>query len=78
MITDQSVSTVQNSINQNPYLNSEIRVQHQNGKILLEGQVSSFFEKQMAQETIKQLDAFEYIENAIEVFDNLEVKNFNH
>lgn len=75
MITDRKASEIQRSINQNPFLNSKIRVHNHDGKILLEGQVESFFEKQMAQETIKQLDAFDYIENAIEVYDGIETQN---
>jgi len=51
-----------------PYLESNhLRIEAQQGAVRIHGQVGTFFEKQMAQETVRRLDGVERVENLLEV-----------
>ena len=59
---------VQDAIEQNPYLpRRELRCETNDGRVILRGRVRSFFEKQMAQETVRHIDGIVSIENCLEV-----------
>jgi osmotically-inducible protein OsmY len=45
----------------------QLRVEAADGHVVLQGNVGSFFEKQMAQEAIRRVDGVERIENRLEV-----------
>jgi osmotically-inducible protein OsmY len=52
----------------NPHVPSEqVRVEAEDGRIVLKGHVSSFFQKQMAQECIRRLDGVQQIDNLLQV-----------
>ncbi len=52
----------------NPHVPSrEVRVEAADGRVVLKGHVRSFFQKQMAQEAIRQVHGVERIENLLEV-----------
>ncbi len=52
----------------NPHLiNRQVNVSNGDGKLLLSGKVTSFFEKQMAQEALRKFDEFAVIENSLQV-----------
>ncbi len=56
------------TIQQHPHLQQrQLRVAAGNGRLLLVGEVPSYFEKQMAQEAIRQFDESAKIENSIVV-----------
>ncbi len=51
-----------------PHLNfSRLHIQNDAGRVIIRGSVQSFFEKQMAQETLRKIDGVESIENQLEV-----------
>jgi len=51
-----------------PYLrNRSLRFETTGGRVVLKGVVRSFFQKQMAQETVRRLDGVEGVENELEV-----------
>jgi osmotically-inducible protein OsmY len=51
-----------------PYVPSrEVRVEAAGGRVVLKGNVRSFFQKQMAQEAIRRVDGVEAIDNLLEV-----------
>jgi osmotically-inducible protein OsmY len=51
-----------------PYLSRrKLRLETQEGRVTLRGEVDSFFQKQMAQEAIRRLDGVREIQNELEV-----------
>lgn len=52
----------------NPHVPSKnVRVEAADGRVVLKGSVSTFFQKQMAQEAIRRLDGVEQIDNLLQV-----------
>jgi len=52
----------------NPHVPSDrVRVEATEGRVVLKGDVSSFFQKQMAQECIRRLDGVQRIDNLLQV-----------
>ena len=61
---------VQDAINHNPYLSKKnLRCETSEGHVVLRGTVHSFFQKQMAQESVKNIDGIVSIDNCLEVED---------
>lgn len=59
---------IQNVVIHNPHLsNRRMRIKTESGRVTLQGCVRSFFEKQMAQEALRQIEGVEIIENQLEV-----------
>ncbi|MFO0790045.1 MAG: BON domain-containing protein [Pirellulales bacterium] len=51
-----------------PYVPSQnVNVETADGRVVLKGSVTTFFQKQMAQETIRRVDGVEQIENLLQV-----------
>lgn len=44
-----------------------VRVEAADGRVVLKGSVSTFFQKQMAQEAIRRVDGVEQIDNLLQV-----------
>jgi osmotically-inducible protein OsmY len=63
-IINQVTSTLQD----NPYLNGrQIRFEEAEGRIVLQGTVKSFFQKQMAQESLRRISGIHGVDNQLEV-----------
>lgn len=61
---------VQNVIDHNPYLSKRsLRCEAKEGHVVLRGKVHSFFQKQMAQESVRHVDGIVSIENCVEVVE---------
>ncbi len=59
---------VDSAIKRNPHLNGyKVFCQEECGIVVLHGRVSSFFQKQMAQESLKRLEGVEKVINQLEV-----------
>jgi osmotically-inducible protein OsmY len=59
---------VHDAIRHNPYLaQRNLRCETDSGRVVLRGKVKSYFQKQMAQEVIRQIDGIRAIENQLEV-----------
>ena len=59
---------VASALAENPYSPGiELRVEEAEGSVHLHGRVTTFFEKQMAQEIVLRLDGVERVENLLEV-----------
>jgi len=59
---------VSKALARNPYLNRRrVRAEAANGRVRLEGVVTSYYQKQMAQEMLKSVDGIDEIDNRIEV-----------
>ena len=59
---------VQNAIDHNPYLaKRKLRCEAREGHVILRGEVKSFFQKQMAQESVRHIDGIISIKNCLEV-----------
>lgn len=51
-----------------PHLNHrQLHIKTEHGRVTIEGTVKSFFEKQIAQETLRKIAGVESIENQLEV-----------
>ena len=56
------------AIEANPYLlGRKLRFEAEQGRVVLRGMVSSYFQKQMAQEALRHLQGVREIENQLEV-----------
>ncbi|MEO1497212.1 MAG: BON domain-containing protein [Planctomycetota bacterium] len=60
---------VHSALTESPYLVAarQLRVEAGEGRVSLHGHVSSFFEKQMAQEVARRLDGVDRVENLLTV-----------
>ena len=59
---------VVDALDRHPHLSRRrVRVTTEHGRVVLRGRVSSFFEKQLAQEAVRRLDGIQEISNEIEV-----------
>ncbi len=59
---------VDHAISTNPYLaGRKLRFETAGSRVVLQGTVGSFFQKQMAQEVLRRVDGVEQIENHLEV-----------
>lgn len=62
---------VQNVIDHNPYLSRrKLQCETSEGHVVLRGQVQTYFQKQMAQESLKKIEGIISIDNCLEVADN--------
>ena len=59
---------VHDAIKNNPYVSRRnLRCETNGGRVILRGRVHSYFQKQMAQETVRRIDGIVSIENCLEV-----------
>ena len=59
---------IENALTSNPYVpGKRVRCRTDRGQVTLSGMVSSYFQKQMAQEAVRRLDGVRQIENLLEV-----------
>ncbi len=59
---------VQEVIDHNPYLvQRNLRCEAKEGHVTLHGEVESYFQKQMAQESVRKIDGIVSINNCLEV-----------
>lgn len=66
METLSIASEVKNAFVHNPHLNHHsVHITANQGKVRLEGEVGTFFEKQMAQEAIRNISGIEQIDNEL-------------
>jgi osmotically-inducible protein OsmY len=68
-ITEQRLQErIENALTSNPYVPwKSVRCRTDRGQVTLCGRVSSYFQKQMAQEAVRRLDGVRQIENLLEV-----------
>ena len=66
--TSEFVDLVHSAIATNPYLaGRKLRYEAESGRVVLKGTVSTYFQKQMAQEALRHIDGVLEIENQLEV-----------
>jgi osmotically-inducible protein OsmY len=59
---------IRSAIDQNPYLmGRKVRIETHDGRVTLRGVVHSYYQKQMAQETLRNVAGVDRIENQLEV-----------
>lgn len=62
------IERIDQAIHASPHLaGRKVRVRAEGNCVVLQGEVGSFFQKQMAQEALRQVDGVELIENQLEV-----------
>jgi osmotically-inducible protein OsmY len=61
-------SLISSAIERSPHLKRrDLRFETHEGRVVLRGTVSSYYQKQMAQETLRRLKGVDHIENHLEV-----------
>jgi hypothetical protein len=56
------------ALTSNPHVpNHTVRFEAADGRVVLKGSVTTFFQKQMAQEAVRRIDGVEQIENLLQV-----------
>ena len=59
---------ISSAIEHNPHLKRRnLRFEAQEGRVVLRGVVSSYYQKQMAQEAVRRLEGVNQVENQLEV-----------
>jgi len=59
---------VDQAIQTNPYVNGRLlRFETDGSRVVLQGSVKSYFQKQMAQEAVRKVEGVEHIDNCLEV-----------
>ncbi len=59
---------IHSALSTNPFVPSRhVRVETAEGRVVLKGNVGTFFQKQMAQEAIRRVDGVRDIDNLLEV-----------
>jgi len=59
---------IQGALNKSPHVSSrKVQIETTDGRVRLEGTVSTFFQKQMAQELVRRLDGVEQVDNLLQV-----------
>jgi osmotically-inducible protein OsmY len=67
-VVDLLREKVSTAIKGNPYLQCrDLRFEASEGRVTLHGQVSSWYQKQMAQEMLMRMDGIDAVENRLEV-----------
>lgn len=57
---------VEVAVQSNPYLAGKtLRIETESGRVVLHGTVRSYFQKQMAQESLRRIDGVQGIENRL-------------
>jgi osmotically-inducible protein OsmY len=68
MIDAALESRVMEALTQNPYLpGRQLHFEAQHGKVVLRGVVGTYYQKQMAQETLRSIEGVHQIENLLQV-----------
>lgn len=68
MVDAQLADLARTALEQSPHLSrKQLRLEARKGRIILRGTVASYYQKQMAQETLRKLDGVEEIENHLQV-----------
>ncbi len=68
MVDSQLVDRARSALESSPHLaRKQFRLEARQGRIILRGTVASYYQKQMAQETLRKLDGVDEIENHLQV-----------
>lgn len=68
MVDAQLMDRAQAALEQHPHLaRKQLRLQARQGRLILNGVVGSYYQKQLAQEALRKIDGVESIENRLEV-----------
>lgn len=68
MLDSQLADRAQVALEQNPHLPRRlVQLETQDGRVILKGTVKSYFQKQMAQESLRRIEGVEEIENQLQV-----------
>ena len=68
MVDSQLVDRAQSALATSPHLaRRPLKLEAQQGKLIVRGTVDSYYLKQMAQETLRKVDGVETVENHLQV-----------
>ena len=68
MVDAQLIDRARTALSRSPHLGrKQLKLQARQGRLTLEGVVDSYYQKQMAQETLRKIDGVEAVENLLEV-----------
>ena len=59
---------ITSALETNPYVNGRtLRIETEGSRVVMQGVVKTYFQKQMAQEAIRRIDGVQMIDNLLEV-----------
>ena len=65
---DQLLRNLEDALGTNPHVaGKRLRVENRAGHVVVRGRVGSYYQKQMAQEALLQIDGVQNLENELEV-----------
>lgn len=65
---DHLQQNLESALGDNPYIaGRRLRVESSAGRVIVRGQVGSYYQKQMAQESLLRVEGVEELENQLEV-----------
>jgi osmotically-inducible protein OsmY len=68
MVDTQIVDRARTALERSPHLaRKQLRLESRAGRLTLRGIVDSYYQKQMAQETLRKVDGIQAIDNLLEV-----------
>jgi len=68
MVDTQLVDRARSALERSPHLaRKRLKLAARHGRLTLEGVVDSYYQKQMAQETLRRVDGVAEVENLLEV-----------
>jgi osmotically-inducible protein OsmY len=68
MVDAQLIDRARTALSRSPHLGRKrLKLAAREGRVTVEGVVDSYYQKQMAQETLRKLDGVEVVENLLEV-----------
>jgi osmotically-inducible protein OsmY len=68
MVDTQIVDRARTALERSPHLGrKQLRLEARAGRLTLRGIVDSYYQKQMAQETLRKIDGIQSIDNLLEV-----------
>jgi len=68
MVDTQLVDRARSALESSPHLaRKRLKLASRHGRLTLEGVVDSYYQKQMAQETLRRVDGVAEVENLLEV-----------
>lgn len=68
MLSRPLFDRIRDALSTSPYVpNQGVDVETADGHVVLRGYVKTFFQKQMAQETVRRIDGVQQVENLLQV-----------
>jgi osmotically-inducible protein OsmY len=66
--TQHLLASLESALSASPHVpRNRVRLEHRDGRVVVRGRVTSYYQKQMAQEALLRVEGVELLENQLEV-----------